>query len=193
MIFCQRFAENRGKRWSLGTENSKWGSWVPENVKKGTFHFRSSFSKREIKLKLGLSSEKDIIEVETKHPIESKTELQISNDVETASVIEIVSDTTSVKSSEIVPGNGNAKMAQPTQPVENQQFAPKLRLEIPELINTDYENIQNFAEDVKTFHKLMKGQWSEEEIIFSTLVKSKKTFLKACFSQYTGSRRHDHR
>ena len=61
--------------------------------------------------------------------------------------------------------------------MSNEKGKQKFRLEVPEIHGTEYEDIQNFAKDIKTFKKLTKGAWSEEEIIFSTLVKSKKTAL----------------
>ena len=70
-----------------------------EDTKSGILQFKSSFGKREIKLKLGLTSETDIIEIQnSKHPIQSNTEIQTNKNVETKSTIDTVSDTASVKS-----------------------------------------------------------------------------------------------
>ena len=127
------------------------------------FSFKSEFSHRELKVKLGIVNESDLVEItgnQTEKVEETKSE-----------------DNTEVKSKS--EKSEDLKMASSA----TSQAGPKLKLEIPELGSTSYEDIQNYAFDILKFKKLMKGQWTDEEIIFSSLVKSKKTGLKISRTQ----------
>ena len=124
-----------------------------EDTQNNLFSFKSEFSRRELKVKLGIVNESDLVEV---------------NGEQTKIVDKIESKGDQKKESQ------DSKMT--SAPEQN---GPKLKLEIPVLGETSsFQEIQTYCEDIKTFKKLMKDQWTDEEIIFSSLVKSKKTSLK---------------
>ena len=137
-----------------------------EDTPKNTVTFKSDFSRRELKLKLGIVNDSDLVEVREGN--ETSVSAKADNkQVEQLEKVEITSDSES--------DNKNHKMNPPTNP---SQGGPKLKLEIPQLGETSFQEIQTYCEDIKTFKKLMKDQWTDEEIILSSLVKSKKTGLK---------------
>ena len=136
-----------------------------EDIHNKTVSFKSDFSHRELKLKLGIVNDSDLVEVQENRTSASSKPENIQ--VEQSKKAESTSDSES--------NNKDHKMNPSANP---SQGGPKLKLEIPELSSTSYEDIQNYAYDIKKFKKLMKGQWTDEEIIFSSLVKSKKTGLK---------------
>ena len=123
-----------------------------EDTQNNSFSFKSEFSLRELKLKLGIVNESDLVEIKGD---------------QTRKVEKIESKSNQRKELH------DSKMT--STPEQN---GPKLKLEIPQLGETSFQEIQTYCEDIKTFKKLMKDQWTDEEIIFSSLVKSKKTGLK---------------
>ena len=192
---------------------------LKEDLDNGIAYIESAYSKRELKVKLGLTYEEDIVEQNTaENPVDKKkaenTESKPVESQEVSSVSDDLGKTEvnpdlieselsereaklSLKESEL--NKKESDLSDKQAKLEQRQLAfdknleklniqssanmcndkgkQKFRLEVPEIQGTEYEDIQNFAKDIKTFKKLMKGEWSEEEIIFSTLVKSKKTAL----------------
>ena len=140
-----------------------------EDTSAGSLTFESDFSLREIKLKLGITNNSDIIEDQNSLAIKSDSEDQSEKpeEIEQASNHKIEGDH---KMGSNPPSNNPIQPGNPS----NQPYTQKLKVEIPELSGTSFEEIQTYCEDVKTFKKLMKNQWTDEEIIFSSLVKSKK-------------------
>ena len=123
-----------------------------EDTQNNSFSFKSEFSHRELKLKLGIVNESDLVEIKGDQTrkfdkIESKS-------------------------------NQRKELRDSKMASAPEQNGPKLKLEIPQLGETSFQEIKTYCEDIKTFKKLMKGQWTDEEITFSSLVKSKKTGLK---------------
>ena len=123
-----------------------------EDTQNNSFSFKSEFSHRELKLKLGIVNESDLVEI---------------NGDQTRKIDKIDSK-----------GNQKKELQDSKMASAPEQNGPKLKLEIPQLGETSFQEIQTYCEDIKTFKKLMKDQWTDEEIIFSSLVKSKKTGLK---------------
>ena len=136
-----------------------------EDTPNNTVTFKSDFSRRELKLKLGIVNDSDLVEVQG-----NQTSISPKADNKQVEQVEKVQKTSDSESD-----IKNHKMNPPTNP---SQGGPKLKLEIPQLGETSFQEIQTYCEDIKTFKKLMKDQWTDEEIIFSSLVKSKKTGLK---------------
>ena len=146
-------------------------SEVTDNTDKGLTYFKSGFSKRELKVKLGLVYDADIIEYAVQKDVVKTTSEQINSEIEkTDSKPEVPEK---VELSEVQEESDLDKS------IMGEKVKQKLRIEIPEIYGTEYEDIYNYAADLRTFKKLMKNDWTEEEIIFSSLVKSKKTSLKA--------------
>ena len=146
-------------------------SEVTEDTDEGLTYFKSGFSKRELKVKLGLVYDADIIEYAVQKDVVKTTSEQINSEIEkTDSKPEVPEK---VELSEVQEESDLDKS------IMGEKVKQKLRIEIPEIYGTEYEDIYNYAADLRTFKKLMKNDWTEEEIIFSSLVKSKKTSLKA--------------
>ena len=191
-----------------------------EDVTNGISYIESAYSKRELKVKLGLTYEKDIIEQNTvENPVDNK-KAGNTDESKPVEIQEVKSVSENLEETEVNPDLRESELSlreaelnskelelnkkeselnnkqagfeqkqsefdkkleklnmQSSTSTNNDKGKQKFRLEVPEIHGTEYEDIQNFAKDIKTFKKLMKGEWSEEEIIFSTLVKSKKTAL----------------
>ena len=177
---------------------------VIEDREKGLSYFKSNFSKRELKVKLGLVYDDDIIEYteqkigkdktdnkpEVTKPVEDELDQKQSdlNEKELklkekeselnkkAAELSLKEIGLSEKESELENRNKNSNSQ---SSIMSEKIKQKLKIEIPEIYGTEYEDIFNYAADLRTFKKLLKNDWTEEEIIFSSLVKSKKTALKA--------------
>ena len=189
-----------------------------QDVTNGISYIESSYSKRELKVKLGLTYEKDIVEHNTvENPVDNK-KAENTGESKPVESEEIVSDgeksnkeinldqkeselslkesKLSLKESELNKKESDLnkkelelkqkelKLSSEESESElklNQSMSEskfKLKLEIPELLCTEYDDINTYAMDLRTFKRLMKDVLTDEEIIFSSLVKSKKTALK---------------
>ena len=189
---------------------------VTDNTDKGLTYFKSGFSKRELKVKLGLVYDQDIVEYVaqdggvipaseltqnnigkagsiSEEPKEEVLEIQektVSDGKEAElknrelelnkKASELILKEKELKEKEAALVNKNTESNTEIQSsVMGDRIKQKFRLEVPEINGIEFEDIQNFANDIKTFKKLIGNDWSEEEIIFSALVKSKKTALKS--------------
>ena len=185
-------------------------SEVTEDTDEGLTYFKSGFSKRELKVKLGLVYDQDIIEYAAQKDVVKTTSEQTNSEIEKtdntpevtekAEIPEVQQESDlnkkalklkekesdlNLKAIELSEKQAELENKIINSNSENQnsimgdKVKQKLRIEIPEIYGTEYEDIYNYAADLRTFKKLMKNDWTEEEIIFSSLVKSKKTSLKA--------------
>ena len=193
------------RRFGLVTralDPSKYGKLVQKefitelknDVTNGITYIESAYSKRELKVKLGLTYEEDIVEYNTvENPVDNKAEnTEKSKPVEVQELNSVSEDSDrtednsdlreselslreaklSLKESELnkkelplsvkkaefekiqsdFDKNLEKFYIQSSASMSNEKGKQKFRLEVPEILSNDYEDIQNFAKDIKTFH-----------------------------------------
>ena len=187
------------RRFGLVTrvlDPSKYGKLVQKefikelekDVTNGITYIECAYSKRELKVKLGLVYEQDIIEHNTvDNPVDNKkaesTEKSKPAEVQDSdktgdnldpreSELSLREAKLSLKESELnkkelplsvkkaefeqkqsdFDKNLEKFYIQSSASMSNEKGKQKFRLEVPEILSNDYEDIQNFAKDIKTFH-----------------------------------------
>ena len=116
-----------------------------EDTQNNSFSFKSEFSHRELKLKLGIVNESDLVEI---------------NGDQTREIAKIESKSDQTREIDKIESKGNQKKELQDSKMASapEQNGPKLKLEIPQLGETSFQEIQTYCEDIKTFKKLMKDQ-----------------------------------
>ena len=140
---------------------------LKQDLDNGISYIESAYSKRELKVKLGLAYEEDIVEYsEIGNPVDSKK-------------VENTKESESVKSPEV---DSISDSKPEGKSMENQY--KRLKIDIPkfDLKTGSYEKLVVYTRDLQTFKEIC-ADWSDKEIIFSSLSKSDMTHLRMSMSK----------
>ena len=121
-----------------------------EDTQNNLFSFKSEFSHRELKLKLGIVNESDLVEI-------------------TGNQTEKVEETKAI----------DVKTEEKSVTMDNQN---RVKIDIPVIDKPEnYESLKVYTNDLLTFKEIC--DWSDREIIFASLSKSKLTHLRMSMSK----------